>query len=133
MMNDFVRKVIEGSGISPPSVCQQTLAQNFPGAVNPEWSRINEGFEAVFYRDSLEHIALFSPDGRLLEYKINLSAAFLPEALKKQLEERGEIMNAVLRNKGNRIEYEIILRDKEMNRVMITFLGTGKLLGESPL
>ena len=32
----------------------------FKGAMNVEWSQRGEEFEAVFYRNSLEHVAVFS-------------------------------------------------------------------------
>jgi len=46
---------------------------------------------------------------------------------------KGEIMNAVLRNKGNRLEYEIIYRDATLTRFLITLSDLGAVLEEKKL
>jgi len=37
-------------------------------------------------------------------------------------------MNAVLRNKGNSLEYEVIVMDSDMKRSMFVFSEQGKVL-----
>lgn len=132
-MKDFVKKVVGGNGITPPDNCLDAFNQYFEGAINTDWFDRKTCFEVIFYKDSIEHIAIFDKTGRLLEYKLYLPVNFLPEALKTNLESRGEIMNAVLRNKQNCIEYEVIIRDKEMKRHLILLSDLGKTLDEKLL
>ncbi|MBN1598045.1 MAG: hypothetical protein JW894_07105 [Bacteroidales bacterium] len=132
-MDDFLKKVIEGSGIEPSTVCLDAFNQNFENAVNVEWFSRGEYFEAIFYKDNLEHIAMFNLNGGLIEYKVNLPKEFLPETIKNMLEEKGEIMNVVMINKGNTVEYEVIVRDKELNRILVIISEIGRIQEERKL
>ncbi len=91
---------------------------------------IKSYYEAIFYKENLEHIAHFDLSGNLTEYKLFLPKEFLPEAIKSYLESKGEIMNVVLNNKGNCIEYEAIVRDKNLTRSLILLSDLGKILEE---
>jgi hypothetical protein len=132
-MKDFVKKVVEGDGVSPSEACLHSLYQNFEDAVNVEWFKKEQYFEAIFYRYNLEHIALFNLNGILAEYLLNLPAEYLPDPIKKTVSGRGEIMNSVMRNKGNCIEYEVILRDKELKRHLVTLTDIGRIIEERDL
>jgi len=132
-MNDFVKKVVVGEGVSPSEVCLQSLNQNFENAKNVEWFKKENHFEAVFYRNDLEHIAIFSLSGILIEYRLNLPADYLPEPIKKTALSKGEIMNSVMRNKGNRVDYELIIRDIDLNRHIVTVSDTGRVIEEQNL
>ncbi len=132
-MKDFLKKIIEGNGASPSELCLQAFHTNFSDAINVEWFRKKEGYETVFYRNSLEHIALFSPNGILLEYRQNLPTPFLPQAIRDKSLEKGEIMNSVLKNKGNVLEYEIIARDTFGTRYLLLFSDTGEVQEEKEL
>ena len=67
----------------------------------------------------------------LLEYKIYLPIGYLPENLNKIVKEKGEIMNVIMRNKGNIIEYEVIVRDKALIRYLIILSDVGELIEEN--
>jgi len=124
---------MEGSGITPSAVCLQAFNQNFENAINVEWFHKKKYFEAVFYKDSLEHIAMFSLNGDLIEYMLYLPEGYLPESIKAKVELKGEIMNTVLRNKGNRLEYEIIYRDTALIRFLMVLSDIGAVLEEKKL
>jgi hypothetical protein len=132
-MKDFFKKVVVGDGVSPSEDCRNSLNQNFENAVNVEWFKREDHFEAVFYRNNLEHIAIFGLSGILTEYRLNLPADYLPDPIKKTASSRGEIMNSVMRNKGNRVEYEVIIRDRYLKRHMVTLSVTGSILEEQNL
>ena len=132
-MKDFIKKVIEGNRISPSEVCGQSFNDNFADAINVEWLSKEGNYEAIFYKNSLEYIALFSLLGVLLEYRQNLPPEYLPEPIKKLALSRGEIMNAVLKNKGNMLEYELIVRDKLLKRHLIVITDMGVLKEEKAL
>ena len=129
-MNNFLKKIIEGNGIIPPEVCQKSFDCNFNNAINTEWYKKEEYFEAVFYKENSEYIAIFDESGDLLQYKQFLPNEFLPETIKKMLEIKGEIMNVVLRNKRNTIEYEVIIRDPDLNRFLLILSDIGIVLDE---
>ena len=133
IMKDFLRKVVEGSDISPSDACLHSFNNYFADAVNVEWSINEGGFEAIFYRQNLEHIALFSKNGMLMEYRKNLPSEFLPESIKDLALARGEVMNALMKNKGNTIEYELIVRDRSLIRHLLLISDEGKLLVEKIL
>ena len=132
-MKDFLKKVIEGHGISPPEICLESFKEVFNDAINVEWFKREDRFEAVFYRNNLEHIAFFSANGIFEEYRLNLPADHLPVRITKLLSYKGEIMNSVLRNKGNLLEYEVIVRDPDFTRSLITISDTGNILEERVL
>lgn len=130
---DFFRKILEGSSIKPPEVCRKAFEQSFSDASNVEWHKRGSCFEAIFYKENLEHIALFDTHGNLTEYKQFIPEGFLPETLREKAELKGEIMNRLIRNKGNTIEYEIIVRDKALFRYQLTFSDVGQLLEDKRL
>ncbi|HAF29454.1 MAG TPA: hypothetical protein DCG75_10445 [Bacteroidales bacterium] len=132
-MNNFVKRVIEGNGITPPIICLNAFNSNFNDTINVEWFDRADHFEAIFYKDNLEHIAIFDLSGSLVEYKLFLPVEFLPEAIKTYLESKGEIMNSVLINKGNTIEYEVIVRDANFTRYLILLSDLGKVIEEKKL
>ncbi len=132
-MDKFLKNVVEGNGDSPSVVCLQSFNQNFKQAINVEWFRKDNRYEAIFYKDNLEHIALFSLTGSLIEYRINVPSDYLPASITRLLSSKGEIMNSVMRNKGNRLEYEVIVRDQELNRTQITLSDIGKIMGVKKL
>jgi hypothetical protein len=132
-MKEFLRKLLAGDGVSPTELCLRTFNQNFEDAINVEWFEKENNYEAIFYRNNLEHIALFTLTGFLEEYRLNIPANYLPEHIKILVSSRGEIMSSVMRNKGNMVEYEVIIRDKELNRHLITLSDMGKALEEKKL
>ena len=127
-MEDFVRKVIEGDGSEPPKACQDAFSNKFSNAINVDWYDRGECWEAVFYKNKLEHVASFTTEGELSEYKLMLQEPYLPGRISEVLKKKGEIMNAVLRNKGNSLEYEVIVMDSDMKRSMFVFSEQGKVL-----
>lgn len=132
-MKEFLRKVIEGNKETPSDVCLNSFNQNFEDAINVEWYRRGKNFEAVFYKNNFEHIAIFGMNGILSEYRLFLPTEFLPGAIKNTVLSEGEIMNSLMRNKGNRVEYEVIVRDKNLKRTQITLSEFGRVLESKKL
>lgn len=132
-MNNFLKKLFNQSPFVPPELIIHRLEEKFQGVINVEWNKAGNFYEAIFYKDQLEYIALFSKDGELSEYKMSLTEAMLPEHIKHQLIEKGEIMNAVLSNKGNSITYEVIYRDEKLIRYVMLLNETGSIIHEKKL
>ena len=132
-MKDFAKKIIDGNRVTPPEICLPAFHENFPGAINVDWFIRGKHFEAIFYKDSIEHIARYDKKGKLEEYKMTLTPSLLPELIKNKLEMKGEIMNVLLINKGNCLNYEAIIRDENLNRHLVLFSNLGKILSENAL
>lgn len=132
-MENFLKKILYGSNFIPPVLCEQALKNYFEGAINIEWINKDVYYEAIFYKDNIEYIALIDLNGNLLEYRQNLPKDFLPEQIKIFAQSRGEIMNSVLKNKGNNIEYELILRDSFLKRFLVIFSEIGVVKDEKLL
>lgn len=130
---EFIRKIFETGGIQPPEVCSQSFKDCFPEALSQEWHDKKDHFEVIFYRNDLEHIALFGMDGSLMEYRQNLPYNRLPLHIRELLAGKGEIMNAVLKNKGNLIEYELITRDSATERFQLIISEEGQIVLEKKL
>jgi len=129
-MKDFFKKILEGNKPEPSESYIQSFNELFADAINVEWSDKEGYYEAIFYRNNLEHIARFNKEGKLLEYQQNISQEYLPERIKDLAFSKGEIMNAVLKNKGNTLEYEIIVRDKFLKRYLVIFNDIGEIKKE---
>ncbi|VXD16116.1 hypothetical protein [Marinoscillum sp. 108] len=132
-MDDFLKKVIDGSEATPPESCLLTFDRNFPKAINIDWSEKEAKFEAIFYQEDIEYIAMFDQQGLLEKYTMYLTPDLLPVAIKTHMDQLGEIMNAVLINEGNQLLYEVIIRDANLKRYVLMVDQLGKVLEERKL
>lgn len=132
-MEDFLKKVLQSGKATPPDPCQVSFETNFHGAINIEWFEKEGHFEAIFYKDQIEHIAQFATGGTLIKYKMHLSKELLPKSIKQELERDKEIMSVVLINEGNSIIYEVIVRDQALHRFVLRINQLGKHLSKQPL
>jgi hypothetical protein len=106
---------------------KKQLEKSFPGAKNIDWEIKNDIFEAIFYLNDVEHIAKFTNEGTLLEYKKNLWLTELPEEINKSGGAFGEIMNGIVVNRNNVLFYELIIRDIKLDRYVYLFDDKGTL------
>ena len=132
-MTNFFSKLFGKPSFTPPKPVLESLDKNFTSNLNVEWNLSGDFYEAIFYKHDLEHIALFNIQGELLEYKMFLPKEYLPEQIGKDLSQKGEIMDAVVINKGNAISYEIILRNSVLERFFYLLNETGTIIEEHKL
>lgn len=132
-MNNFFSKLFSKPAFVPPAQIQEQLYKRFNTSLNVEWNLSGDFYEAIFYKNELEHIALFNKQGELIEYKMSLPTDLLPEKIIVNLSKKGEIMNSVMINKGNAITYEIIIRNEKLKRFLLLFTDTGAVLNEHRL
>lgn len=132
-MENLAKKILISETIQPPDSCLQQFDENFPGAINIDWFKKEHYYEAIFYKDDIEHIAYYSAEGHLESYKMFLPTKFIPESIKRMLERKGEIMNVVLINKGNSINYEVIIKNQNLCRYLILLTDLGKVISEMQL
>ncbi|MGE0021770.1 MAG: hypothetical protein AB7S72_19025 [Draconibacterium sp.] len=112
---------------------EKRLKQTFPKAKNIEWEPKDDQFEAIFYLDDVEHIAQFLKTGELIQYKKNLWPDELPEILKAEGSKFGEIMNGIVIYRGTDQFYEMIIRDKKLDRYEFLYDTNGVLISSALL
>lgn len=111
-----------------PEKVKSRLTEHFPEALNIEWEKKKDNYEAIFYVNEVEHIAKISEKNGLLEYKKNLKLDELPEVVSDECKKSGEIMNAIANYLEDNLFYEVIVRDKEFSRSLLLLNKDGKLL-----
>lgn len=132
-MKEFLKRVLTGNGDKPSEICLRSFNQYFRDAINIEWFRKEDHYEVIFYKDNLEHIAIFNLMGVLIEYRHILLPSCLPGPVRRSAKAKGEVMNAMLKNMGNAIEYEIIVRNGALDRYLINVTEQGKITEEKKL
>lgn len=132
-MKKELMKIVKSASITVPTACIEAFEKNFSRAINIEWQRAPHHFEAIFYQDNLEYIALFEDDGTLLEYRKSVPEGYLPHAIRKLVFEKGEVMNRLMVNRGNELFYEVIYRDKALDRFMLLISDEGKIIKHDKL
>jgi hypothetical protein len=113
---------------SIPDAVKSLFAEKFPDAKNIEWEKKKSAYEAIFYLNDIEHIARFSEDGLLVEYRKNLWPDELPENIKTAGATFGETMNGIIIYRGEEILYELIIRDEKLDRYEYLFDKNGEVL-----
>lgn len=135
MEEEFIKKIITGRSTTPPAQIEKAFCTLFETAANIDWYEVNgDAFEAVFYIDSKEHIARFDLSGNLLSTKINQDVQELPKRLVTLFVNQREIMNVVgIYKEGELRKYEVISRDRDLNRYLAMVSCDFKLIKESQL
>jgi len=132
-MLKFFKEAIKGSEGLPPKVVSDALNKKFGEVINVDWLPKDTHYEAIFYKDKIEHIAIFTYEGVLEKYKVCLTKDFLPVSIKAEMDMKGEIMNVVLINDGKSILYEIILRNQLLVRTLMLITHMGVVIEERVL
>jgi hypothetical protein len=113
---------------SIPDTVKSLFAEKFPEAKNIEWEKKVAVYEAIFYLNDIEHIARFSENGLLVEYRKNLWPDELPENIKTTGSTFGETMNGIIIYRGEEILYELIIRNEKLDRYEYLFDKNGEVL-----
>jgi len=132
-MYKLTNNLAHANSVTPPKYIATSFAGNFPHAVNAEWHLMEAGFEAVFFENNLETIALFNKYGALTETRKNLLTGEMPEKVAEAAANQGEVMNVIMVSKKNQIDYEIIYRDKHLNRFLLLLSSDGTILKNAQL
>ncbi|MDP2722851.1 MAG: hypothetical protein Q8O72_08845 [Bacteroidales bacterium] len=111
----------------PENITPKLLAI-FPRAINIEWNKAGDNFEALFYMDEVEYIARLSEKGLLLEYKKNVRTNEIPEKISLTATGHGEIMSAIAIYQGETLVHEIIVRKPDLSRYLLLLDDEGHLL-----
>ncbi|WP_372772968.1 hypothetical protein [Mangrovibacterium sp.] len=133
-VKNFFHKILSGNkGTTVPATVKENFALKFNHPINTEWQKTGEQFEAVFYKDDLEHIARYSPDGKLTCLKVNLPLEGLPPMIETTAKKHGELMNAIFIECEESRKYELIVRDSELIRYFLLVNQDGEVAEKEKL
>jgi hypothetical protein len=119
--------------ITPPQHVATTFQNLFPEAVNVEWYVSAQGFEAVFHLNQHEMIAMLGANGEPLEIRLNLPAAEAPTVVIAALAPEAELMNVIRVEKYAEVTYEIIYRNRHLDRFVMLISEQGQILSDNAL
>jgi hypothetical protein len=117
--------IFKDNSIRPPQAIINALVRFFHNPLNIEWFKKSDVYEAIFYCDNKEYIAHLTLDGLVSDYKVNRPISELPQIIRSQLANRGEIMNVVSIHSGSKTRYEVIFRDDKLTRFVALFDNDG--------
>ncbi|MCU0371053.1 MAG: hypothetical protein MUC31_06535 [Bacteroidales bacterium] len=132
-MNHLFRKLFGRRPNIPPSPLEESFHRFFAEAVNVEWIESGQEYEAIFYEDGAEKIALFDAAGKLLELRVNMQVQSLPVPVLNKASLYGELMNAIRIHRDETVFYEIIYRNLELKRFTLLLTSDGKVIREQAL
>jgi len=127
-MEEIIREIIGNTEFTAPQHVVHSFNETFKKAVKIEWHLNGSLYEAVFYLNGLEYMAIFNSGGDLLEHKIFIPDDNLPLQIVYALKEKGELMNVIKIIKKDIIEYEIIYRNKSLERFVAIVAESGEIL-----
>lgn len=116
-----------------PDSILKAFEAHFQKAINVEWNTSSDGFEAVFYLLEVEHIAKFSLEGHLMEFKKNLWVKEIPELIRLKSKSYGEIMSAIIIDNGSSIKIELVTQNSQILRHLLLYDEAGTLLNSTEL
>lgn len=132
-MKSIFRLFIPKIRYKPPHHVSRSLESHFGKILNVEWNNVNDHYEALFYFNAMECIALFDETGLLLESKFNLPLHMVKAEIASQALAVGELMNLIEIRKDGKVYYEIIARDKMLDRFFLLLEEDGKLIEKRKL
>jgi hypothetical protein len=132
-MKNILSKILKFSSVSLPEKVKSSFFEKFGDSLNVEWLRTDDFYEAIFYREEIEHIGRFDSTGKLLNLKRNLPIHATPDHIKRKAEEHGELMNVIEICENEIVGYELIIRDEELIRFSLLLNEKGGLIQKSKL
>jgi hypothetical protein len=132
-MQKIINLIFHHTKTKPPKQVLGAFVFLFGKTKNIEWQKEGDNFEALFYKNGTEQIALFSHEGILLEKKCNLMLKQVTPAISARAEEIGELMNLIEIDRGGSLFYEIIARDKNLERYSLLLGPDGDILEKRKL
>lgn len=132
-MHAILEKLFHSHKIKPTKAVIKAFIEKFGHSKNIEWHSDSGNFEAIFYLDDVEHIALFARDGRIIEIKRNLRLSDASPQVALQAQGIGEMMNLIEIERSEGIFYEVIARDAHLDRYYLFVTGEGEILDKEKL
>ena len=117
-MTEILENLFSEDRITPPANIYNTFKELFPNSINEDWTEENDFWEVIFYDNQKENIAQLNFDGSLRETRLNMNKDDLPDFITHSIQAKGEIMNIIAIQKPQMLFWEIIYRDKDLNRYL---------------
>jgi len=133
-VKNFFHKILSGNkNTHIPAIVKESFTRKFEDPLNTEWNKAGECFEAMFYKDEMEHIARYTAQGELTCLKINLPLDSLPAIITQTASTHGELMNAISISCETAPKFELIIRDAELNRYYLLLSAEGEVIEKEKL
>jgi len=129
----FFKSWLTANATKAPEIVSKSFRMKFHGAINVEWFKTEDCYEAVFYDNDIEKISRFSHNGDWVETRTNLDMTALNDSVRHSAESFGEIMNAILIELPGLKKYEIIIRDKQLSRFLLILSDKGEMIKNQPI
>jgi hypothetical protein len=130
---ELFSKIFKTGKANPSKAVKKALFSAFPKAKSIEWTQNPGYWEAIFYEKKVEKIARFDIEGNLLDYRVNLTGIAIPETISQSLNNHHEVMNCIAIYASGSIQYELIARDKDLNRFLILIDQGGQIIKKETL
>jgi hypothetical protein len=130
MTDNLFQNILKSSKARIPSLVLKCFSDLFPEAINVEWYNIEKTYEAVFYDNDFEKIIRINEEGNIIDTKVNLPLHIIPDRIARNAISEGEIMNAISITEGDNTYYELIVRDKKLNRYLALYNDKAELLNK---
>lgn len=131
---NFFQKIFStNKGTQTPPLIKEQFNQQFEQPMNVEWQKTGDQFEAVFYKDDMEHIARYSATGELTCFKVNLPLEQVPENIAATAKLHGELMNVIRIECEKMIKFELIVRDEALIRYFLLISPNGEVIEKEKL
>lgn len=134
--NVFNLKSFIHEKILPDKKIKLALVNNFPRAMDIEWSFKNNAYEATFTEEGIYKVASFDERGKLKEEKVTVLEKQLPSRIKDILYKKYKmhfLLNALIVNHENEKHFEIIFDSEDKSRYFLLFNETGFIIREQLL
>lgn len=132
-MQNILSKIFHTNRTKPANAILKSFVAHFGQSINVEWHKEKENYEALFYIEDMEHIALFSPNGQIIVKKRNLLLSSAKPEIAMQAQNVGEMMNLIEIERDGIIFFEIIARDLYLDRYYILLDNEGNVLDKKKL
>ncbi|MCW0483383.1 hypothetical protein [Gaoshiqia sediminis] len=133
-IKNFFHKILSGNkAIVVPTTIKEAFSGRFNSPLNTEWAKVGDQYEAVFYKDELEHIARYNVAGVLQSLKVNLQLDTVPQPIRETARQHGELMNAITIQRANETTYELIVRDDQLTRFTLLLNSNGEVIEKEKL
>ncbi len=132
-MKSIFEHIVPRNDFSPPEKVVRSLEVHFGEILNEEWFEEDGFYEAVFYHGDTECIALFDGDGVLQICKRNLPLSSASDAVAIQAAAVGELMNLIEISGHGKFNFEIIARDKDLDRFFLLLEEDGRVIEKRKL
>ena len=113
-----------------PSVVHNTVNATFPGAIDIDWAKNSNSYEAEFDLNGVEFTAFVEPNGKLLSFKYDIKFTEFPEAIVSVIKSQYKgyrIDDAEKVEKNDSTYYQAELEGKKKSDLHLVFFADGKL------